>query len=602
MRACRFVIPVLAILASAFFLADVNADEPDQKARRILVIPVEFQDLAFTYPQQTIHDFINGEEFNLESACGSVKRYLDDQFGPDANLVLDVCQPVTLSKPYSFYGNNDENGDDINTSALVQEACLAVDEQVNFATYDNDGNGCVQHLVILFAGPDESDGAGADYLWSECHSLSDSKGTFSLDGVDIEMFACASELWTDADGNIALAGIGRFCHELLHTFGLKDMYDTYRSDNKAYWAAGLWGSTSIMDGGYLNNSGHTPPNLNAIEREMLGLGTALTDTVGRVSIKPVQEGEWLRFNSEVDGEYYLAEYRNGEGWDRYIGGHGMLIYHIDRSQNSTGEISGRNVSAAKRWQKNYVNSNPQHQCADLIEASGVSDRIWRTERLDNSQLPGLFFPEGNNSFGPFTSPEFCFWSGKKAEISLSAFSEAGPARFDLRIGGYSTAVSAEMLFQDTAIFFWTCESDGPCSVKLNGETIARNLLPQSDCNFAIRASGLEPATKNILQITDSDGFTLSHEFYTKELPALSIEHINTEYFELRDDGFIKLGSRIPLVVDGCPGCKVEWYADGKWLTPGADGMITLDKSFTLKAKVVRENGSHLNIIKEIKVK
>lgn len=602
MRACRFILPVLAILASAFIVADVNADGPERKSRRILVIPVEFQDLAFTYSRQTIHDFINGEDFIFEGACGSVKRYLDDQFGQNAGLILDICPTVTLSQNHSFYGGNDDKGADINAAELVREACLAVDEQIDFAAYDNNADGCVQHLVILFAGPDESDGAGEEYLWSECHSLSDSRKSFTLDGVGIDLFACASELWTDAEGNSRLAGIGRFCHELLHTFGLKDMYDSDRSGNKAYWSAGLWGSTSIMDEGYLNNSGHTPPNLNAIEREMLGIGEALTDTIGRVSVKPVQEGEWLRFNSDVEGEYYLAEYRNGEGWDRYIGGHGMLIYHIDRSENSTGEVSGREMSAARRWQKNYVNANPQHQCADLIEASGAEDRIWRTETLDKSLLPGLFFPEGSSTFGPFTTPEFSFWSGGKAKISLSAFSEAGPARFDLRIGGYSTEISSEMLFQNAAIIFWTCESDAPCNVKLNGETIARDLHPQSDCNFAILASGLEPGSRNVLQITDGDGFTLEHEFHTRSLPDPCIGHINTEYFELREDGFIKIGSRIPLVVDGCPGCKVEWYADGRWLTPAKDGMITLERSFSLKAKVIRENGAYLNIIKEIKVK
>lgn len=602
MKTCRFLLPVIAILASVFFQADVSADEPNQRQRRVLVIPVEFQDLPFTYSPETISDFVNGDEFTFEKATGSVKRYFDDQFGQYINLCFDVVPTVLLSREHSWYGGNNEKGADANTAELIVEACRAIDEQTDFSVYDNDGDGTVQHLVILFAGPDESDGAGEEYLWSECYSLSDKRKAFEMDGVTIDVCSCISELWTSPEGDTALAGIGRFCHELLHSFGLMDMYDSYRPGNKAYWSAGLWGSTSIMDSGYLNNSGHTPPNLNAIEREMLGLGNPLTDTLGLVSIKPIQRGEWLRFNSDVDGEYFLAEYRNGEAWDKYIGGHGMLIYHIDRSDNFTGEIYGREVSAATRWRKNYVNANPQHQCADLIEASGASDRIWHSETLDKSLLPGLFFPEGSHSFGPFTEPEFSFWSGEKARISLSAFSQASPERFSLRIGGYSTTVTSQMLFQNAAVIFWTCESDGPCRVLLNGEPLAEKLLPLEGCDFAIMASNLDPCSENCLQITDNDGFTLSHKFVTRPLPVPSIEHIDTRYFEKRDDGFLQLGSRIPLVVNSCSGCKVEWYADGLRIKPGADGMITLDRSFTLKAKVLREDGSYLNIIKEIKVK
>ena len=416
-------------IASAFLLAAAAlgyaAKGPEVPSTRILVIPVEFSDLSFSYSPDTLIQFLNSEDFKLEGACGSVKKYFSDQFGTKTEFIFDLAPVVTLPYVHAHYGANDPYGDDVNPGGVVIDACNALKDSLDFSVYDNDSDGELDHLVFIYAGRDESDGGNPDCLWSHSYRLSETSKTLKLNGVSIDLYCCVSELGPSDDGP-RLAGIGRFCHELLHTFGLPDFYDTQFSNIQAYYSAGLWGSTSIMDKGFLNNGGHTPPNLNAIEREILGLGSPIDYSDSKIQLRPIENGEWFRMESDTPDEYYLAEYRSGKGWDEHIGGHGMLVYHIDKSGNDCGEIAGRVVSSASRWEHNIVNGNPLHQCADLIEASADIDRIWRYSNIDSLRLPLLFFPAGASELGAETKPELRHWSGKYARMSFSSIAESYP--------------------------------------------------------------------------------------------------------------------------------------------------------------------------------
>ena len=82
-----------------------------------------------------------------------------------------------------------------------------------------------------------------------------------------------------------------------------------------------------MDGGNYNNNSSTPPNLNCIEREILGIGTAVNVKAGQTyTLEPIHKnGTYCKLESGTPGEYYLFECRSNQGWDKYIGGQGMLV-------------------------------------------------------------------------------------------------------------------------------------------------------------------------------------------------------------------------------------------------------------------------------------
>ena len=65
-----------------------------------------------------------------------------------------------------------------------------------------------------------------------------------------------------------------------------------------------------------------------------------------------------------DEEYFIMENRQQKGWDEFIPGHGMLLWHIDFD--------------AKTWEKNEVNITGSHQRIDIVEADN--------KRTDNSRM------------------------------------------------------------------------------------------------------------------------------------------------------------------------------------------------------------------------
>ena len=93
----------------------------------------------------------------------------------------------------------------------------------------------------------------------------------------------------------------------------------------------MWGRTSIMDRGNMNNEGRTPPNLNAVERHILGLSAPDTLYAGQYTLQPVNvSGRYMYSPADADGEYFLFECREASGWDAYIGGFGRVKYHIKK--------------------------------------------------------------------------------------------------------------------------------------------------------------------------------------------------------------------------------------------------------------------------------
>ena len=57
-----------------------------------------------------------------------------------------------------------------------------------------------------------------------------------------------------------------------------------------------------------------------------------------------------------NNEYLIRENRQQKGWDEYLPGHGMLLWHIDMDEDA--------------WIGNSVNNDPLHQRVDIVEADG----------------------------------------------------------------------------------------------------------------------------------------------------------------------------------------------------------------------------------------
>jgi len=370
--------------------------------KRFLVMLIEFADLQFTVsnPNQTFSNLLNQEGYSANGASGSAADYYRQNSNGRFNPTFDVVGPVRVSKGFAAYGAKSEVWEDTDPDGLLREACTLVDASVNFADYDLDGDGFIDNIFFFFAGHNQAEGAGEDYIWP--HQGGAYQEGFVLDGKYLNSYACASE-YRGANGK-SMAGIGTFCHEYGHVLGLPDFYDTDYEENGS--TDGVF-NLSLMCSGCYNDNGRRPPYFGALERILLGwLNLEMSTADAQVQLSPVQEDSYIATPTSVDGEYFLYEYRNGEGWDRSVtiryGENpvdGLVIYHVDRSANAVAD-----GIAADLWDANSLNNYEVHPCYMIERSSGSVGSI-----------NDLVYP-GNYNITTYEGRE---WAGQKTGFALS---------------------------------------------------------------------------------------------------------------------------------------------------------------------------------------
>lgn len=572
-----------------------------------LAILAQFQDVKFTYSKEDFHKLLNEKGYN---GTGSAKDYYEAQFGKNWEFTFDVSEIVTLPNNLKYYGENDpSDGNDIRAAEMIRDACRKADEDIDFAQYDQDGDGEVDNVYVFVAGHDEAENTGqTELIWPHQWYVYSGGGIrLTCDGVLINRYACSAEL----SGRQSMTGIGHFCHEYAHTFGLPDFYDTnYDKDNAR--AAGLWKKTSLMDGGNYNNDSATPPNFNCVERNLLGLSEPVEIQIGQsYKLEPVhRNGQYFIMKSNTEGEYYLFECRSNEGWDQYIGGKGMLVYHIDR--NGTEYVEG--VGEMSRWTWNTVNADPSHQCVDLIEADGRNDLITDVKYPFNN-IGGIFFPQPDRtSLTPDGHSSYRFWDGSLPEVSIARIASS-----DEVISFTVTSSSSipeipdvtgftHQAFPDAMFISFVAGTSVPCNAIVewkqdSDEDYKRVTLPQSqDGSYSYLINGLQSGnTLYEIQVRFENegaiGKVYKTQLMTKRSPATEWPYL---YFT--NGGLIKSEEGfIAHVINAAEAVETAWYLDGKELEVKEDCRIYPQKSGRLSCVLTWKNGSMDTIVKEITI-
>lgn len=580
-----------------------------------LVILAQFANLGFKHKKEDFDALLTEKGYSLNDAAGCAKEYFEAQFGDSVDFEFFVSDIVTLSQDLAYYGGNTSvakgvEGDKA-PEEMVMEACRLVDPQVDFSLYDDDGDGEVDNVFVFFAGGDEAEGAGDDCIWSHAWYIKDGAGrNLVLDGKTINRYACTSELtlYRDAAGKVRqrLAGIGSFCHEYSHTFDLPDMYDTDYESSGGH-AEALWVSTSLMDGGNYNNLGSVPPNFNAVERELLGLSEPVViEQSGVYTLEPVNKGgQCYRINTEEDDEYYLLECRAATGWDAYIGGKGLLLYHIDRTQRSSGysDSYGKDITADMRWTLyNEVNCRPDHQCADLIEALPGATNV-----------RNVFYP----AYGvtDINEESFTSWSGEVGRFAITGIRMEGENVVFNVIGGEEEApplpvsIGCEK-FQDAAIISFESNriynGEATISWGVTGKDVQTlNVAPYEPGKYAIVLDGLTPRTSYTVTIS----FVLNGVAGKEGAVSFMTNSDNGGYpyiylknVQRNPDGTFPMGSRLPLRIYNAIGARdILWTFNGGWICPDKSGYYKVRGDGVLKAVISWEDGSKDVLVKEIKI-
>ena len=362
---------------------------PHHGSPRAIVILAEFPDAKCSTKDagDYFNRMLNEEGFKLWGSTGSARDYFIDsssgKFKPD----FDLYGPVTLPEPMAYYGGNDEAGDDLHPADLAVHACQLLDDKVDFRQYDHDGDGLIDNVFIFYAGRGEASGGSDDTVWPHSWDVRSAYyGTgkqFIFDGVELGHYACTNEWKGDRPD-----GIGTFVHEFSHVLGLPDLYVT--AGGNAGFTPGSW---DVMDYGPYSNLSRTPPAYSTYCRyAMEWIEPKVLEKADNLSLNPLSESNeaCIIFSKDNPNEYFLFENRQQRGQDKYLPGHGMLVWHVDYD--------------ADLWEKGGVNNDPSHHHVDLVEADGL---LSDATRADDA------FPGSKNitSFTAGGRPAFKDWKG-----------------------------------------------------------------------------------------------------------------------------------------------------------------------------------------------
>ena len=348
-----------------------QAATPLNIAPRGLVILVNFTDVAFETDKAEMDSMLTGKNYTRDysyfyrgkkqsiTSKGSAWQYFYDSSNGHYDPQFDVIGPVTVSKNMAYYGKN-VNDFDAAPWTMVEEACQLVDDSVDFKQYDNDHDGYVDFVYVIYAGYGEADGGDKNTIWPHSYWLLTAGITLKVDGKCVDLYACGNEM--DSRTNYH-TGIGTFCHEFSHVLGLPDLYET--TGYGTYKTIGAW---SILDYGPYNNDGNTPPAYSAYEQFFMGwLMPRLIVDAENVELEELQASNSALLISSSDQHnligndpkpttFYLLENRQQVGWDEYLPGHGLMLTKVQYDYN--------------KWINNTVNNSSNRMGVDLIEADG----------------------------------------------------------------------------------------------------------------------------------------------------------------------------------------------------------------------------------------
>ncbi|KAK9351001.1 immune inhibitor A peptidase M6-domain-containing protein [Lipomyces doorenjongii] len=326
-------------------------------------------------------------------ATGSVTEYYTEVSGGKIALGGEIVGPLRMPHKLSYYADSDSGMSDTapNAQNLAADALTAAKSHINFGPYDNDGNGYVDAFVVVHAGGGAEETASKNDIWSLKWVLPNAT---SIDGVKVYAFLTIPE---DAK-------VGVCAHELGHLlFGWPDLYDIdYTSEGIGNWclmAGGSWGGSP---------PGMQPCHPSAWCKVNQGWVDEVIDTTNQsITLGAVENGRkvhrlWKNGNASSK-EYFLLENRESIGFDKSLPGFGLLVWHIDDSEDD--------------------NHNENHYKVGLMQADGLNQLSTSSAGRGDAGDP---FPgtSDNTSFTSTSTPNSRSYVGQDTGVSISKISPA----------------------------------------------------------------------------------------------------------------------------------------------------------------------------------
>jgi len=530
---------------------------PSKGEQKAIVVLVQYTDVKMSLDNahDYFHRMLNEPGFSDYGGTGSAVDFFTENSSGQFIPQFDVYGPLTLAHDMAYYGGNDWYGNDQRPEQMVIEACQQLDATVDFSEYDRDGDGFIDNVFVFYAGRGEADGGSANTVWPHSWDITSATDEpYIFDGVQLDRYGCSNE-WAGSRPD----GVGTFVHEFSHVMGLPDLYAT------SYTGAFTPGSWSALDHGPYNNDGRTPPLYSAFERYALGwLDPLPVDGPLNATLHPIDSNRAGIIKTAGDNEFFLLENRQQTGWDAYIPGHGMLIWHVDYNSDV--------------WNANTVNNSSGHQYVDIEEADGTRNEYSR----DGDSFPGT---AGKTSFTDNTTPSMLTWSRQRLNLPITDIAESTDGVITFKVCGGreplspTDALEAIDITAESFTAVWAGHNNGDKYVldvytrDANGNKTyvtgyqSLNVGPVTEYDV----TGLEPETDYFYTVSVGDGWeesAPSNEIavFTGRLPLNRRAVTATEADKVTQSGFTANW----LALDDAESYMLDVYTK-EWGMPLTDG-------------------------------
>lgn len=349
------------------------------------------------------------------NSTGSLKDYYNEiSYG---HFQIDG----SVSGWYQSSLNQSQAVDDVRQ--YVAEVASLADPDFDYGQFDNDGpdnipnsgddDGYVDGLVVVYPGCL----SGEDNLWAHQSSLGSNQyvsndQTPNGDYIIVNSYMVCPELPGSSNCiTTDLCPMGLFAHEFGHILGLPDLYDRDQSNGDS---EGLGEWCLMASGNWLGWYGDTPSHMSSwckiemgwMEPTISNNGT--TDVpIAQLATSPTAIKVWE--DDYRSNRYFLIENRQAHGFDSYINGTGLMIYHVNENRRAGFDSFGP------------INDDENDKLIDLEAADGGHDLDDNMNRGDTGDpFPGS---TDNQNFNGSTNPSSDRNDGFQTGISVNNISE-----------------------------------------------------------------------------------------------------------------------------------------------------------------------------------
>ena len=339
---------------------------------RSLTLLVNFSDEPGAFTPAEIDAWLNEPGYSRFGCNGSVRDYFKDVSNGTVDLVNTVHSYYRAKNPKSYY----EGGDGYERAGeLLQEMIAAVDADIDFSQFDNDGDGRTEAISVVYAGPAVEWGQG---LWPHSGGLNQKRDGVTLSRYQMTNMGESLSLYT-------------FAHETGHMlFGWPDLYG--------------FGDYCLMGNA---TKAADPAGINDLFRADQGwIPTVEIDASTNATFTATPNGAGYRFvNPDEPREvFFWSNIQKDKRWS-VLRGSGLLVLHYN------GRIRG--------------NEPPNPLQLAVVQADGKKDLDETTWPSPGSDANDLFGAGTRTEFSATTTPKSSWADGSASGLRVHAISASG---------------------------------------------------------------------------------------------------------------------------------------------------------------------------------